>query len=726
VKGPRRSLLRILLLSAEVLFLEMLLIRWIGTEVRVFAYLQNGVLVAAFLGLGLGARQARTPARILPASLALVLLALFIRDPFRWDLGEALIHGLTAFQDSMVWAVAGWHDLSQAVRSALVAFATGATMAMLWAIVVVFRPLGQWLGRWMDEEPRPILAYTANVLGSIVGIALFTALTSLRTPPWLWLVAGALGLVILVPLAEDSRVGRFLAGVLVLAVPVAAYTAPSDDAMQTVWSPYQKLVLHPWVQKHPDGTSLDCGREILVNGVFHQGLVDLDPRRQAADPVRFPRAEIPMSHYLLPYLLLPPPHRVLVAGAGTGNDVAAALRAGAEEVVALEIDPAIADWGREEHPNRPYSSPRVRVRVGDARTYFRRAAPGSFDVAWLGFLDSHTNPSAYTNIRLDHFVYTRESFEEIRRLLKPDGTVVLYFWSEAGWVGDRLARLLRDTFEVEPVSLLVPASSGCLGHGGLLLVGGGPAALDGVRRRMESNPSIRALAVPWQWPLKTPVTTDDWPYLYLPYPTVPTYHLIVAAGCLILGFALRRRMFRPGEPVDGPMLLLGAGFMLLEVAGVSRAALLYGTTWTVNAYVVGALLCMVLIANLVAARWHVRPEGWPFVGLFTTLLAVALVPTGWLAALPDLARVLVGAAFLTLPVFFSGLVFIGLWARSERRDLAFGSNILGSLLGGLASMLSMLIGFRNLMFVALALYVAVLLVVRGLPRAAVGGASPRA
>src|SRR5574341_913698 len=59
-------LTRIALLSTLILFLEMLLVRWLGTELRVFAYLQNGVLVAAFLGLGLGARNARQPVRLLP------------------------------------------------------------------------------------------------------------------------------------------------------------------------------------------------------------------------------------------------------------------------------------------------------------------------------------------------------------------------------------------------------------------------------------------------------------------------------------------------------------------------------------------------------------------------------------------------------------------------------------------------------------------------------------
>src|SRR5262245_61106323 len=76
-----RLLCRIGLLSALILFLEMLLVRWLATELRVFAYLQNGVLVATFLGLGLGSRNSRAPARLLPAVLALMAVAFVIRDP---------------------------------------------------------------------------------------------------------------------------------------------------------------------------------------------------------------------------------------------------------------------------------------------------------------------------------------------------------------------------------------------------------------------------------------------------------------------------------------------------------------------------------------------------------------------------------------------------------------------------------------------------------------------
>jgi SAM-dependent methyltransferase len=705
-----RSLARIAALSALILYLEMLLIRWIGTEVRVFAYLQNGVLVAAFLGLGLGCRYPQARVRLLPAALALAVAGFLIRDPLGWGLAEGVTQGLTAFQDSMVWATRWRGQLSDdmnAVRTALLVLALVTTLLLLWAVVSAFRPLGQWLGRWMDAERQPIRAYTANILGSLAGIVLFDAATLSRTPPWFWLLLSGLGLAALVPRTEERRAARIAAAALFLALPALAW---APGRFPTAWSPYQKLVLLPAVA--PDGSGLSCGDRILVNNVFYQFLVDLDPARHAAAPALYPPEEIPTSHYVLPYELVGPRGRVLIVGAGTGNDVAAALRAGARSVQAVEIDPAIVEWGKERHPNHPYDSPLVQVTVDDARAFFRRAQ-GPYDLVWFGLLDSHTSPSAYTNVRLDHFVYTRESFEDVKKLLAPDGVVVLYFWWEAPWIGDRLARLLAETFGAPPLALDVRPSRRCLGHGGLLLVGGSGAALSDVRRRAAAHPAVAALSLPDRaFPLKTDVPTDDWPYLYLERRSIPIYHSIVAGACLVLGLLLRRRLFQPGDPVDGSMLLLGAGFMLLEVSGVSRAALLYGTTWTVNAYVVGAILGMILLANLVASRVDYDPRGWPFAGLLASLLLVAFVPPVWLASLPTAPRVLLGGAFLALPVFFSGLVFVAVWARLERRDLALGSNILGSLLGGIASLLSMLVGFQQLTLLTVVVYLGALLLIR--------------
>ena len=62
---------------------------------------------------------------------------------------------------------------------------------------------------------------------------------------------------------------------------------------------------------------------------------------------------------------------VLVLGAGSGTDVAAALRHGAKHVDAVEIDPVIIRLGREHHPDQPYSDPRVTVVNDDARHFLR-------------------------------------------------------------------------------------------------------------------------------------------------------------------------------------------------------------------------------------------------------------------------------------------------------------------------------------------------------------------
>ncbi len=68
---------------------------------------------------------------------------------------------------------------------------------------------------------------------------------------------------------------------------------------------------------------------------------------------------------LLPGLRYPV-YRLMIIGAGSGNDVAAALRSGVKHVDAVEIDPAILKLGKATHPMRPYDDPRVTVVVDDA------------------------------------------------------------------------------------------------------------------------------------------------------------------------------------------------------------------------------------------------------------------------------------------------------------------------------------------------------------------------
>ena len=72
------------------------------------------------------------------------------------------------------------------------------------------------------------------------------------------------------------------------------------------------------------------------------------------------------SAYTLPYLLTRDAGGsqftdVLIIGAGSGNDVNAALAFGAKHVDAVEIDPRIYELGRKYHPESPYASKQVSV-----------------------------------------------------------------------------------------------------------------------------------------------------------------------------------------------------------------------------------------------------------------------------------------------------------------------------------------------------------------------------
>src|SRR6202022_3238930 len=67
------------LVSLLSLFLEMLMIRWISSEIRIFAYFKNLVLVACFLGFGLGCYLCRRKINVLATVVPLVALSLLIK-----------------------------------------------------------------------------------------------------------------------------------------------------------------------------------------------------------------------------------------------------------------------------------------------------------------------------------------------------------------------------------------------------------------------------------------------------------------------------------------------------------------------------------------------------------------------------------------------------------------------------------------------------------------------
>src|SRR5262249_10547778 len=76
--SPPRNALMLFLASFLALYFELVVIRYLSTEIRVFAYLKNLALVASFFGIGLGmilADPRRTKKNLFPLFASVLFLS---------------------------------------------------------------------------------------------------------------------------------------------------------------------------------------------------------------------------------------------------------------------------------------------------------------------------------------------------------------------------------------------------------------------------------------------------------------------------------------------------------------------------------------------------------------------------------------------------------------------------------------------------------------------------
>src|SRR3984957_3076508 len=600
---------RLALISAFSFFLEMMMIRWISSEIRVFAYFKNLVLVACFLGFGLGCYLCRRRIQLMAMIAPLLILTIILKtpiSPLRRTM-SALPQLLGGGVEVHVWGVPAmppsWTGMLLAMTVVVPLFAVIAT---------TFIPFGQLVGWYLENAPNGVAAYSVNVLASLAGIAGFTLLSFLYQPPWVWLlVAGVFSLLVFWhnPGARKALGATFLACVALLATPDHRHA-------KTYWSPYQKLVVRP-ISSNGQVEAYS----LTTNDALYQTILNLSPAFVQSHPEQFLHHPVEWRAYNLPYQFYPSPPSVLVLGSGMGNDVAAALRNGAGRVVAVEIDPLILKLGRELHFEHPYQSPRVHVVLDDARSYIENSKE-TFDLVVFSLLDSHTTASYFSNVRIDNFVYTQEAMEKARHLMKPDGLFVVKFQVETPWVVGRLYALMKATFGEDPIQFQVDT---------IPYDTGGRFFIAGSRQRLDQAMSNSALAafVGGHSGMATQTarpTTDDWPYFYQHEPGLPISVILVSIAVLLtFGWFLRQTRRSEGS-LDFHFLLLGAGFMLLEALIVSRMALLFGTTWVVNSIVISGLLYLIVAANVVYQRFPQIPLPWAYAGLFLSLIVSFAVP----------------------------------------------------------------------------------------------------
>jgi hypothetical protein len=306
----------------------------------------------------------------------------------------------------------------------------------------------------------------------------------------------------------------------------------------------------------------------------------------------------------------------------------------------------------------------------------------------FGFLDSHTLLSSFSSLRLDNFVYTKESFERVRELLRPNGQAHLTFAANTPWIFQRLYDLMENAFG-GPVQVVSPENYGY--PNGFVF----SAALAREAQPIGQHGSR--------------LPTDDWPFLYLEEPTIPGHYLAFLAICLGLGFLALLLLPRSERTIRLPYFFLGAGFFLIETSNVINLSLLYGSTWYVNVLVFTGILILVLLGNLTIS-FVSRPRLNLYMALLVANIAIAVAaPTEILLELPGIARALAAVLIFLGPIYFASLIFASLIRDEENLYQAYGSNILGAVVGGVCEYVSLILGFKFVLAVALLSYLLVYL-----------------
>lgn len=648
-----------------VLFVELALIRWLGSNVVYLSFFSNLVLLGSFLGIGVGFLRARHPHALFPyAPILLGLLVLFVaRFPVQIDRGgsELIFFGSFSATGLPTW-----------VTLPLVFLAVAAVMAML----------ADGLARQFVRF-EPLEAYRLDIAGSIAGIIGFSALSFLGAPPAAWGVVAGLLIILLMPPANRWVV---VIGVLAILGTVGLLGRESLRPGYS-WSPYYR------VQVSPGGSGAGSYR-IDVNGIPHQSITSVAV------------VETLEALYDRPYDRIADgdPGRVLIIGAGTGTDVALALARGATSVDAVEIDPRLLQVGRDLHPDRPYADPRVTAHVNDGRAFLEQT-DATYDLVLFALPDSLTLVSGQSSVRLESYLFTQEAIESARAHLVPGGVFAMYNYYREDWLIDRLATTLERVFGTAPCLDTV----GERGRQAALVVSTDPAAIacDGVWAGTPLEPSH-----------------DDYPFLYLRERGIPGFYL-VTIGLILVGSVLLVRLagarYRPMAAYSD-LFLMGAAFLLLETKSVVQFALLFGTTWFVNSLVFIGVLLSVYVAIEVVRRVTLPSPAILFGWLVVSVLVALAIPLSALLALPLPLRFAAAVLLWFTPIFIANLVFARRFRDVGESNVAFGANLLGSVAGGVLEYAALVTGYGLLAILVAVLYVAAFFAWRGMdPRGAERG-----
>ncbi len=680
----KNLLLKIILATALSLFLELSIIRIQSSYLHFFSFLKNISLISCFLGLGIGYALRNKSLISLNWVFPLIVIQILILYFFSQTPISTVLINPIAEQFTM------GIDTARSLSHIIIIY-----FFILFIFIfnaLCFIPLGSLISLLMSKM-NTLESYSYNLLGSLIGIILFIFFSFLSTTPMIWII---FSLIIFIFIVRD-QLSEYKLSILAVLFLSIILSSNIKGYKETIYSPYQNISIEEI--KSPVNPII-----IQTGHVFYQAVLNLSDellftREHEVGDIRIMGDRVNKTHekefYNLPYSITKiKPEKILIVGSGAGNDVASANRFNIKDIVAVEIDPIILDLGKKYHPENPYNFENVKNVVNDARNYISNTSE-KFDTIVYALLDSQTNLSSKGGIRLDSYVYTVEAFEEAKDKLDQNGYIYLSFFVQEKRLGYKIYKMLETAFQKKPLVLKSKANDRYIFI----------ASENFNNFRFDHLQFFKLDKSFEDHSYEVDLSTDDWPFLYMPKKIYPLTYLSIVSVLLLSSVYFINKFFKINRNnFSLCCFFLGAGFMLIETKSITEIAKYYGSTWLVTSFVIITILIMAFIANLIIIKKiNIKSKQIYFLLISSIILGYYLFINNYVYINPNYLFLIV-PILLSLPLLFSGLAFSKELKEINSVPKALSSNILGAMFGGFLEYNSMYFGLSSLYLLACLLY----------------------
>lgn len=347
--------------------------------------------------------------------------------------------------------------------------------------------------------------------------------------------------------------------------------------------------------------------------------------------------------------------KVLLIGPGGGMDLLLARLAGIEDITAVEINTGTIEAARKfaDFNGNIYDLPGTKTYIQDGRSFISQDN-NKYDVIYLSMVMTQAAETLGYALS-ENYIYTLEAFTKYLNHLTSDGKLALVLHGESDLrkaVATALQTLetkgLTKEEALKSIAYINSKTHGGKNHTGisypLLIIKNQPFSLEEVKelQLLANNAKQEAIHLPYLKPdislkrkdFSSWVVTDDSPFFYNSEGKSIPFIIWLVLG---LVYFLGRKALKPyreiinnpeNKPFINYFILLGLGFMLIEIPLIQKFILFIGHPTLTFSIVIATLLTGGGLGSLLAAKIKQFSIIIPatFITIYSLLLMVLLPP----------------------------------------------------------------------------------------------------